>query len=66
MTKPLTDKQKERLHILEPKLDIAIHERDFQNAKSLVVDIQSILRPTLHYVRLCQSKKTARNDPRDR
>lgn len=56
MNKPLTDKQKERLRILEPKLDNAVHNRDYQTAKSLVIDIQSILRPTLHYVRLCQSK----------
>lgn len=56
MNKPLTNKQKERLKILEPKLDIAIQKRDYQTAKSLVADIQGILRPTLHYVRLCQSK----------
>lgn len=56
MNKPLTDKQKERLKILEPKLDVAIKRREYETAKSLVVDIQSILRPTLHYVRLCQSK----------
>lgn len=56
MNKPLTDKQKERLKILEPKLNVAIQSREYETAKSLVVDIQIILRPTLHYVRLCQSK----------
>jgi hypothetical protein len=56
MSEPLTGKQKERLKILEPKLENAIRERDYKTAKSLVVDIQNILRPTLHYVRLCQSK----------
>lgn len=56
MNNPLTDKQKERLKILEPKLDIAVQNREYQVAKSLVSDIQNILRPTLHYVRLCQSK----------
>lgn len=56
MIKPLTDKQKERLKILEPKLDAAIQKRDYETAKSLVIDIQNILRPTLHYVRLCHSK----------
>ncbi len=56
MNKPLTDKQKERLKILEPKLSIAIRDRDYITAKNLVLDIQSLLRPTKHYVRLCQSK----------
>ncbi len=52
----LTDKQKDRLKVLEPKLNKAIQEQDFENAKNLVVDIQSLLRPTKHYVRLIQSK----------
>lgn len=56
MNNLLTEKQKERLKILEPKLDLAIRQRDYSTAKSLVSDIQSLLRPTLHYVRLCQSK----------
>jgi hypothetical protein len=55
MNKSLTDKQKERLKILEPKLDNCIRQRDYKAAKSLIVDIQSILRPTSHFVRLCQS-----------
>lgn len=52
----LTDKQKERLKILEPKLKEAIAERNFEIAKSLVVDLQSLLRPTRHFTRLIQSK----------
>lgn len=52
----LTDKQKERLKILEPKLKEAIAERNFGVAKSLVVDLQSLLRPTGHMTRLIQSK----------
>ena len=52
----LTDKQKERLHILEPKLKKAIADRDLGAAKSLVVDLQNLLRPTGHFTRLIQSK----------
>ncbi|MDR2040357.1 MAG: hypothetical protein LBQ60_20775 [Bacteroidales bacterium] len=56
MKQSLTEKQKERLKTLEPKLDFAIKNRDYQTAKGLVHDIQVILGPTQHYVRLCQSK----------
>jgi len=56
MNSPLSNKQKERLKILEPKLDISIQKRDYQTAKSLIHDIQTILRPTQHFVRLFQSK----------
>ncbi len=56
MNVPLTVKQKERLKILEPKLNIAIEQKDYQVAKNLVADIQSQLRPTGHFTRLCQSK----------
>lgn len=52
----LTDKQKERLQALEPKLMEAIAERNFGVAKSLVVDLQNLLRPTGHITRLIQSK----------
>lgn len=52
----LTEIQKRRLKILEPKLDNAISSQDFSTAKSLVFDIQNLLRPTGHYVRLIQSK----------
>lgn len=56
MVIPLSEKQKERLKILEPKFDFAIQRREYQTAKSLIIDIQNILRPTLNYVRLCRSK----------
>ncbi|WP_036158719.1 hypothetical protein [Maribacter forsetii] len=52
----LTDKQKDRLRILEPKLKIAIADRDFETAKRLVVDLQTVLRKTGHLTRLLQSK----------
>lgn len=54
--KKLTEKQKERLRILEPKLDQAVSTRDYATAKVLVKDIQDLLRPTGHFVRLAQSK----------
>ncbi|OJU75140.1 MAG: hypothetical protein BGO09_07925 [Bacteroidetes bacterium 47-18] len=56
MSIALTNKQKDRLKVLEPKLNKAIQEQDFENAANLVVDIQNLLRPTKHYVRLVQSK----------
>ncbi len=56
MNQALTEKQKERLKTLEPKLGLAISQRDYPTAKSLIFDIQSILRPTGHFVRLSQSK----------
>lgn len=56
MSTPLTPKQKERIHSLEPKLEIAIRNRNYKEAKSLVADLQAILRPTSHFARLCQSK----------
>lgn len=52
----LTDKQKERLQILEPKLKIAISEKNLETAKRLVVDLQTVLRKTGHLTRLLQSK----------
>lgn len=52
----LTDLQKERLSILEPQLKLAICEKDFNSAKSIVADIQSLLRPTGHIVKLLEIK----------
>ncbi len=52
----LSDKQKERLKVLEPKLKVAISNRDFSTAKRLVVDLQTLLKPTGHITRLIQSK----------
>lgn len=52
----LTDKQKERLTVLEPKLKVAISEKDYPTAKSLIADLQTLLRPTKNYNRLIKSK----------
>lgn len=56
MNVPLSEKQKERLKILEPKLNNAIKDQHFEIAKDLVLDLQTLLRPTNHLVRLIQSK----------
>ncbi|MRX67046.1 hypothetical protein SAMN06265349_102980 [Flavobacterium resistens] len=56
MNEPLSEKQKERLRILEPKLKNAITEQNFEIAKDIVLDLQTLLRPTNHLVRLIQSK----------
>ncbi|QXV67577.1 hypothetical protein INP83_03125 [Mucilaginibacter sp. 21P] len=56
MPQPLSDQQKESLKRLEPKFNTAILKRDYSTAKSLMLDIQRVLRPTKHYARLCQSK----------
>lgn len=56
LIKKLTEKQKERLRILEPKFNKAVNERDFVTAKNLAKDLQDVLRPTGHFVRLSQSK----------
>lgn len=52
----LTEKQKERLRILEPKLNKAIESKQFEEAKKIVLDLQYLLRPSGHFVRLIQSK----------
>ncbi len=52
----LTEQQKVRLKRLEPALKEAALVGDLERAKSLVVDIQNILRPTGHETRLMQSK----------
>ncbi|QIO06888.1 hypothetical protein [Acinetobacter shaoyimingii] len=56
MTAPLTVEQKNKLQILEPKLEKAIFEKNIKFARELVVDIQNVLRPTGHYIRLIQAK----------
>ena len=56
MNEPLSEKQKERLRILEPKLKNTITEQNFEIAKNIVLDLQTLLRPTNHLVRLIQSK----------
>ncbi len=52
----LTTNQKKRLKILEPKLKLAIEVKDYRLAKSLVQDLQSLLRPSGHTTRLAQYK----------
>lgn len=56
MNEPLSEKQKERLRILEPKLNNAVKKQNFEVAKDIVLDLQTLLRPTNHLVRLIQSK----------
>lgn len=56
MAIPLSDHQKSRLKNLEPKLDRAIKEQNFVFAQEIVANIQSLLRPTEHYVRMIQAK----------
>lgn len=56
MNEPLSEKQKERLRILEPKLNNAITLQNFEVAKDIVIDLQTLLRPTNHMPRLIQSK----------
>lgn len=56
MNVSLSDKQKERLKILEPKLSKAILTKKYSAAKDLVLDLQSLLKPTHHFIRLAQSK----------
>ncbi len=56
MSIALTNEQKEKLKILEPKLNHAIQTQSFDTAKELVFRIQEILRPTGHYARLVQAK----------
>ncbi|MBN7809536.1 hypothetical protein J0A68_01125 [Algoriphagus sp. H41] len=56
MVNKLTAKQKVRLRELEPRLDDAINKLDIIRAKEIVLELQQLLRPTGHLVRLCQSK----------
>jgi tetratricopeptide (TPR) repeat protein len=54
----LTEIQKERLARLEPQLKLAVLEKNFENAKRIVSDIQDFLRPSGHITRLVQVKNT--------
>jgi hypothetical protein len=58
MVKPpkLTQRQRERLGYLEPELETACKSENFYKAKELVLEIQELLRPTGHEVRLLRSK----------
>lgn len=58
MPKPpkLTDNQKKRLSILEPKLRNAVRLSNYNLAKIITQDIQSLLRQSGHETRLMQAK----------
>lgn len=56
MVKKLTERQKQKLRELEPQLDSSINNLDLKKAKEIVFELQQLLRPTGHLVRLCQSK----------
>lgn len=53
---PLTEVQKRRLGRLEPQLCHAARTGDLKMAKALAAELQGILRPTGHHMRLFQSK----------
>jgi len=52
----LSDKQKNELRDLEPKLKLASASRNFEESEKIVTKIQLLLRPTGHETRLMQSK----------
>lgn len=52
----LTEIQKARLSVLEPKLRNAVKMSDYPKAKEITQEIQSLLRPTGHETRLMQAK----------
>jgi len=52
----LTDEQKRKLANIEPRLRNAARIGDLNNAKKLAAELQGILRPTGHHMRLFQSK----------
>lgn len=58
MTRPpvLTQAQRTRLRRLEPALRDAVRRGDYEAAKQITADIQSLLRPTGHETRLMQAK----------
>ncbi|QNH08204.1 hypothetical protein HNQ27_12310 [Pseudomonas sp. B11D7D] len=53
---PLSEDQKNKLKGLEPALRLAASRRDYEQAKKITQEIQSILRPTGHETRLMQAK----------
>ncbi len=52
----LTPDQRNHLHVLEPALKTAALRGDYDAAKRLAIDVQNLLRPTGHEMRLMQSK----------
>ena len=55
-TPKLTEEQKEKLSILEPRLRKAADSRNLEKAKETALAIQNVLRPTGHETRLMQTK----------
>ena len=53
---PLSEDQKNKLKGLEPALRLAASRKDYEQAKKITQEIQSILRPTGHETRLMQAK----------
>lgn len=58
MSRPpkLTDTQKLRLSKLDPQLKNAVQSHNFELAKSILIDLQQVLKPTGHINRLIQYK----------
>jgi hypothetical protein len=52
----LTDEQKTKLAILEPRLRFCVRSADLDEAKIITAKIQQLLRPTGHETRLLQAK----------
>lgn len=52
----LTDSQKRRLRTLEPQLKEAIRRKNLEEAKRIASELQAILRPTGHMIRLIEAK----------
>lgn len=55
-TPSLTEFQKKKLSILEPKLRLAAEKRDLSAARQITAEIQLLLRPTGHETRLMYAK----------
>jgi hypothetical protein len=53
---PLTEKQKQRLKILEPQFRKAIVQMNLESAKTIMHDLQDVLRPSGHMIKLIQHK----------
>jgi len=56
MGQPLTETQKRRLKKLGPQLDKAINKQDIESAKTIIQDLQGLLRPTGHFNKLSKAK----------
>ena len=52
----LTDEQKKKLAVLEPRLRLCVRSADLDQAKVITSNIQKLLRPTGHETRILQAK----------